>query len=392
MALRQSGYDGELILISGEAEANYDRPCLSKAVLCGQLESPQPLFEPGWIESNRIELLNSRRATNLDLHSGELSISSGSPIRAAKVLLCTGSRPRLPVIPGIDLPGVCTLRTDEDSFAIRSSIAPGSEVVIIGGGLIGCEVATSLIKLGCNVTVVETAPGLLLRVLGSEVGSWLQSRLEALGVRIILRGEIAAIEGVSGVEGVRLGSGQKLPASLVLVAIGAEPNTELAVQAGLACAGGVQVDASGATASGMVFAAGDVASWPVRGGGQRSLETYLNSQTQAQVAAAAMLGNEAPAVLVPYSWTEIAGHRLQMAGDIVGPGEIHFRGLLGQGPGLVFRSHQGKVQAVIAIDSPADFGVAKRMVDEQSASLSNELIDQNIRLRDIHKKNREAIQ
>lgn len=392
LALRQSGYDGELILISGEADADYDRPSLSKAVLCGQVDVPPPLFEPGWVESNRIELVTSQRVTKLDIHAGELSLSGGSTIRMSKVLLCTGARPRLPAILGIDLPGVLTLRSDQDSVALRSSVTHGSEVVIIGGGLIGCEVATSLAKLGCNVTVVEAAPALLLRVLGSDVGGWMQSRLGSLGVKVMLRCVIAAIEGTSRVEGVRLGSGQKLPADLVLVAIGAEPNTELAVQAGLACSGGILVDASGATESEMVFAAGDAASWPVRGGGQRSLETYLNSQAQAQVAVTAILGQSAPTVQVPYSWTEIAGHRLQMAGDIVGSGEIHYRGLLGTGPGLVFRVQHGKIEAVIAIDSPADFGVAKRMVDEQSAPLTNELVDSSIRLRDIHKKNREVVQ
>ncbi len=392
VALRQSGYDGELIMISGEADASYDRPSLSKAVLCGQSDVPPSLFEAGWIESNRIKLATSQWASELDLHAGKLSLSDGSEIRMSKVLLCTGARPRLPAIAGIDLAGVLTLRSDQDSFAIRSSVTPGSEVVIIGGGLIGCEVATSLVKLGCNVTVIEAAPALLLRVLGNDVGGWMQSRLESLGVKIMLRGEIAAIEGTSSVEGVRLRSGQKLPADIVLVAIGAEPNTELAAQAGLACSGGIHVDASGATESEMVFAAGDAASWPIRSGGRRSLETYLNSQAQAQVAAAAILGQPGSAVQVPYSWTEIAGHRLQMAGDIVGPGEIQFRGTLGDGAGLVFRTQHGKIEAAIAIDSPADFGVAKRMVDEQSALSMAELVDPSIRLRDIHKKSREVAQ
>ncbi|ATW05270.1 FAD-dependent oxidoreductase [Sphingorhabdus sp. YGSMI21] len=392
LALRQSGYDGELILVSDESDANYDRPSLSKTVLSGQVDAPPHLFEPDWIAANRIEFLSSQRATKLDIHSGELSLSSGKTIRMGKVLLCTGSRPRLPALPGINLPGVCALRSDQDSFSIRSSVVSGSEVVIIGGGLIGCEVATSLAKLDCNVTVVESAPGLLLRVLGSEVGAWMQTRLEQLGVRVVLRGEIAAIEGTSGVEGVRLVSGQRLPAGLVLVAIGAEPNAELAQQAGLDCSGGILVDASGATENGMVFAAGDAASWPVRGGGQRSLETYLNSQAQAQIAAAAMLGESISAAQVPYSWTEIAGHRLQMAGDIVGPGAIHYRGQLDEGCALVFRILKGNVEAVIAVDSPADFGVAKRMVDEQSALLTDELVDPKIRLRDIHKKSREVIQ
>lgn len=389
MTLRQMGFEGELFLISDEINADYDRPSLSKSVLCGQQECPPPLFEAGWIESNRIELLPSTRVDKLHADIGELVLSNGSTLRAGKILLCTGSRARMPEISGIGRPGVFTLRTDLDSIAIRSSVSTGSEVVIIGGGLIGCEVATSLAKLGCKVTVVETAPALLLRVLG-EVGNWMQSRLATLGVTVLLNSQVTSIEGNGHVTGVQLASGDKLSADIILVAIGAEPNAQLAVQAGLVCESGIVVDARGATSNENIFAAGDVASWPVRGGGRRSLETYLNSQAQAQIAAAAMLGQAELAEQVPNSWTEIAGHRLQMAGDIVGPGEILHRGAIGEGPSLAFRIRDGRTEAVIAIDAAADFGVAKRMIDDRSAVLPDDLRDQTIRLRDIHKKSREV--
>lgn len=391
LTLRRLGYEGEIILIGEEDNADYDRPSLSKAVLCGELEAPPPLFAPGWLIDNRIEFAAATKVTGLDLRAGEISLSKGHSIRAGKVLLSTGSRARLPMIQGIDLGGVCSLRTDRDSLHIRSMVGHGREVVIIGGGLIGCEVATSLAKLGCKVTIVESAQSLLLRVLGQMIGAWMRDRLEALGVTILTNLSVVEIEGEKSVEGVRLDSGQRLPADIVLVAIGAEPNSEVAALAGLDCAGGVHVDASGRTASPMVYAAGDVANWPVRGGSRRSLETYLNSQAQAEIAASAMLDLGTPGVQVPNSWTEIAGHRLQMAGDIAGPGTLHLRGQLGDASSLLFRIDDGKVAAAIAINSPAEFGIAKRMVDEQSKLQVAELSDPTVRLRDIHKKNREVV-
>lgn len=391
ITLRQKGYDGAIVLISEEANADYDRPSLSKSVLCGQLDAPPALFESGWIDSNRIDCLLGERVTQLDIRRGELSLSSGSTVRADKVLLCTGARARKPAIPGIDLPGVHTLRTDRDSFAVRYSAGSGKEVVIMGGGLIGCEVASTLSKSGCKVTIVEAAPALLLRVLGG-VGGWMQAQLASLGVNVLVNSQVEAIEGSKSVTGVRLASGAKLPADLVLVAIGAKPNVELAAVAGLECAGGIVVDASGATGSETIFAAGDAANWPIRGGGRRSFETYLNSQSQAQIAAAAMLGQAVPAEQVPNSWTEIAGYCLQMAGDIAGPGEILHRGVLGGGPSLAFRIHDGRTEGVIAFDTPADFGVAKRMVDDRSIVSADELLDPTIRLRDIHKKSRGVVQ
>lgn len=391
LTLRQLGYDGELILVSDEADAGYDRPSLSKAVLYSEHEYPPPLFEAGWIENNRIEYLSAERVTRVDIRSGVLDLLGGSELKASKVLLCTGSRARKPAISGTDFPGVYTLRTDRDSHAIRSSVARGSEVAIMGGGLIGCEVASSLAKMGCRVTIIEAASALLVRVLG-DLGHYMQSQLAALGVTVLLDTQITAIEGNSHVSGIRLASGKLLPADMVLVAIGAEPNIELAEMAGLECSGGIVVDACGATNSEAIFAAGDAASWPIRGGGRRSLETYLNSQSQAQIAAAAMLGQAVPTTQILNSWTEIAGHRLQMAGDIVGPGKIVHRGVLGAGPSLAFRIQNGRTEAVIAIDSPAEFGVAKRMIDDRSVVLADELLDPTIRLRDIYKNKREVFQ
>ncbi|KAJ8138632.1 hypothetical protein OY671_008155, partial [Metschnikowia pulcherrima] len=259
---RRSGYEGEIISIGEEENADYDRPSSAKAVLCGELEAPPPSFAPGWSIDNRIEFAAATKVTGLDSRAGEIGSSKGHPIRAGKVLSSTGSRARSPMIQGIDLAGVCSLRTDRDSLHIRSMVGHGREVVIIGGGSIGCEVATSSAKLGCKVTIVESAQSLLSHVSGQMIGAWMRDRSEASGVTISANSSVVEIEGEKSVEGVRSDPGQRSPADIVLVAIGAEPNSEVAALAGSDCAGGVHVDASGRTASPMVYAAGDVANWP----------------------------------------------------------------------------------------------------------------------------------
>jgi biphenyl 2,3-dioxygenase ferredoxin reductase subunit len=175
-------------------------------------------------------------------------------------------------------------------------------------------------------------------------------------------------------------------ADLVLVSIGADPADELARAAGIACARGVLVDATGASSCPQVFAAGDVAAWPLRGGGQRSLETYLNSQAQTEAAASAMLGKPVPALQVPTSWTEIAGHRIQMIGDAEGPGEIVLRGDAQNGQPLVlFRLLDGCVEAATAINAAKEFSVATRLVGARVPVSAGQLQDVGLNLRDLLK-------
>lgn len=382
-ALRADGFDGRISLIGSEAYLPYDRPSLSKAVLGGLLERPPVLAESEWFDEARIELLTGRTVSSLDAVARRIGFEDGATLAADAIVLATGSRARELPLPGNQLRGVVTLRTYDDVQPLCRSWTPGTRLVIVGGGLIGCEVATTSRKLGLEVTILEAGDELLVRVLGRRVGAWLREALSAMGVRVELRTGVAEFSGAQRLEAVTASDGRRFAADHALVCIGAEPADQLARQAGLACDRGVIVDDRGATSAEGVFAVGDVASWPLRDGGRRSLETYLNAERQAAAVAAAILGKGISVPQVPVSWTEIAGHRMQMAGDIEGPGEFIVRGTLGDGAALLFRLSGGKLQAAVAMDAPRDFAVAARLLEARAAVEPARLGDVSNNMRDF---------
>lgn len=384
-ALRAEGYDGRLVLIGDERGLPYDRTALSKAVLAGDRSDPPVLLPADRYDALRVEALTSRSVAHIDTARRSLRFEDGGSLVADAVLVATGARGRIPHVPGITLPGVGTLRTITDAQRLREGWQPGQRLVVVGGGLIGCEVASTARKLGLEVTILEAGDELLTRVLGRRIGAWCRRSLEQLGVTVRLNAAVDQFVGNDRLTAVVGAEGTRFAAESALVCIGAEPATELAQGSGLTCDRGIVVDECGRTSSPGVFAAGDAASWPLRSGGRRSLETYLNSQKQGTAVAAAMVGRSVSAAQIPLSWTEIAGHRLQMIGDLEGPGELIARGALSDGPAVIFRLMEGAVTAAVAVDAPRDFATAMRLVEAGAVVAPEMLGDISIPLGELHK-------
>lgn len=385
-ALRSQGYQGKIHLVGEELHVAYDRPCLSKGVLTGAIAEPPAILDSDWYALADIDFYAGTRVTSIDTEGCHVFFEYGEMLKYDRLLLATGAYARRIGIMGSDLSGIFTLRSRNDSQTLKQSLGRGRSLVIIGGGLIGCEVATTAIKAGVNVTILEAGDELLLRVLGRRTGSWCRKELEHLGVRVGLNAQVSHFEGENHVNAVVCADGRRIEADTVLVSIGSEPADALARSAGILCERGVVVDAKGASSCPGVFAAGDVAAWPVESGSPRSLETYFNSVMQAETVAMAMLGTASPTVQVATSWTEIAGHRIQMIGNIEGPGEIVLRGSFDNGQSLVlFRMLDGRVEAAIAINTPKDFSIATRILVNKIRVSAEELQDVSCNLRSLLK-------
>jgi biphenyl 2,3-dioxygenase ferredoxin reductase subunit len=387
-ALRAEGFSGAISMINGEGVLPYDRPSLSKSVLLEPGSGPPPLIEAGWFTEAGVDLLDGEVAIAIDPANGGVELQSGRILRADRILLATGAQARWPAaFPRIE--GVFSLRSHVDGRDLADALRTGVEVVIIGGGLIGCEVATAARKQGCNVTIIEALDELVVRALGHQVGSMCRAWLNEAGITTLTDVAMSHIVGGRRVEAVALADGRLISADVVLISIGVEPMMHLAHDAQLPCGrDGVIVDASGETAAERVFAAGDVASWPVRGGIRRCLETYLNSQEQAGVAARAMLGIKRPSIQLPQAWTEIAGRYIQTIGTLAGEGRVIVR----EEPSgtMFFRHAGGRLEACVAIDAMRNFGIARRLVDGRAVVDDASLADGQISLRDIAAKAKEA--
>lgn len=381
--LRSDGFSGQVFLIGDELHPPYDRPSLSKEVLAGTNDLPPPLFEAGWLDDQGIEWLSGETATQLDSLSRRLQLKSGRMLSADSILLATGARARVLPVPGGGLDGIFTLRSLDDCRTLQRELRPGRSLAVVGGGLIGCEVATTARAAGLDVTIIEAGGELMQRVLDPVTAKWCRVALERDGTKVLLNAGVRAFEGKEHVRSVLCTDGRWVTADLVLISIGAEPRTELASIAGLSHDRGILVDATGATGHPHIFAAGDAASWPLVGGGRRSLETYLNSQAQAAVAARAMLGKRSPTPQTPLSWTRIAGQHLQIAGDLPGIGRMIVRGDPAAGSFLAFRLHDDRVVACVSANAPKDFAIARRLVEARGYADAALLADTGINLRDL---------
>jgi 3-phenylpropionate/trans-cinnamate dioxygenase ferredoxin reductase component len=326
--LREEGFDGRVVLIGSEHERPYERPPLSKDYLRGEVGREKVyVHDEGFYAGHDIELRLGRTAVSLDTVGSAVTLDDGERLPYDRLLLATGAEPRRLAIPGAQLDGVLYLRSVEDSDTLRERLDRGGSVVVVGAGWIGAEVAASARQRGLEVTVVEPAGVPLERVLGREVGAVYRDVHADHGVRMLLGTGVAAFEGDTAVERVRIDDGRELACDFVVVGVGVLPRTELAARAGIAVDDGILVDERLRTSAPDVFAAGDVANahHPLYGERIR-VEHWANALNQGPVAARAMLGPSAPYDLVPYFFSDQYDVGMEYAGFARDWDRVVFRG------------------------------------------------------------------
>jgi 3-phenylpropionate/trans-cinnamate dioxygenase ferredoxin reductase subunit len=326
--LREEGFDGRLVLIGAEAERPYERPPLSKDYLRG--ESGRDgiyVHDERFYAEQEIELRLGRTALRIETAATTVELDDGERLAYDRLLLTTGAEPRRLAVPGSDLDGVLYLRSVEDSDALRARLDRGGAVVVVGAGWIGAEVAASARQRGLEVTVVDPSSVPLERVLGTEVGAIYRDIHADHGVRMLLGSGVEALEGGTSVERVRTTDGRTLACDLVVVGVGVQPRTRLALEAGLAVENGILVDEHLQTSVPGVFAAGDVANalHPLYGERVR-VEHWANALHQGPVAARAMLGGSDAYDAVPYFFSDQYDVGMEYAGYARRWDRVVFRG------------------------------------------------------------------
>ncbi|MEQ4518434.1 FAD-dependent oxidoreductase [Pseudarthrobacter sp. B907] len=355
--LRAEGYEGPVTLLAEEPHAPYLRPPLSKEYLLGKDgEEALPVVPARWYAENDVELRLGAPATALDTGARTADLADGARLRYSALLLATGARPRSIPLPGSDLEGVMTFRTVEDSRRLREALAGGGRnVVLVGSGWIGMELAAAANSYGNAVTLLGLEQVPLAAAIGPELGGFFRSLHESRGVRFRLPASAAAITGDAGrVTGVRTDAGEVLAADLVVVAVGVVPETSLAAAAGIELGNGIITDASLRTSAPGVFAAGDVANalHPFTGRHHRS-EHWSNALNGGKVAGRAMLGRDAVLDTIPYFYTDQYDVSMEYSGFptlIDGPPVI--RGSLEAKEFLAFWQRGGRVVAGMNVNWP----------------------------------------
>ncbi|NUO58620.1 MAG: FAD-dependent oxidoreductase [Hamadaea sp.] len=374
--LRDEGFDGDITLIGSETELPYERPPLSKGLLLGATPREEVyVHKPSWYAESSVEVRTATTVADIDRNAHRITTDAGEVLPYDKLLLTTGSSPRRLPVPGADLDGVLYLRTLADSDRVSEALRDGVHVVIVGAGWIGLEIAAAARTRGAHVTVVETASLPLLGVLGPELARVFADLHRDHGVTFRFGAQVDRFDGDGSVRGVGLADGTDLPADVVIVGVGARPNDDLAVRAGLDVGNGVVVDSQHRTSDPDIFAAGDVACafHPVFGRHIRT-EHWANALDGGPEAARAMLGLPVPPDRLPFFFTDQYDLGAEYAG-FAAPGDadrLVFRGDRDRREFVAFWTRDGRVlagmnvnvwdvtddiQRLIRLRKPVDLGV-----------------------------------
>jgi 3-phenylpropionate/trans-cinnamate dioxygenase ferredoxin reductase subunit len=356
-SLRESGFEGRIVLVGDEACLPYQRPPLSKAHLKGAPNDADLCFRPGaFFADRRIEFKAPDRVAAIDRGARRAMLASGTSVGYDHLVLATGSRARMPTWPGADLAGVHLLRTVEDARRMRATLEHARRVVIVGAGFIGLEVASTAGAGGARVAIVELADRPLVRALSKEMAQHLVRVHESRGVEFHFRTTVAAVEGEAGrAVALRTTGGRRLDADLVLVAIGVQANDELAAAAGLAVDNGIVVDAQLLTADPHVSAIGDCARYPsAHHPGAVRLESVQNAVDHGRAVAARLTGHAAPYDKLPWFWSDQGDLRLQMCGLAQETDDVVLRGDPASGRFTVLRYRGDALVAAETVNAPAE--------------------------------------
>ena len=367
-SLRQEKYEGPITMIGQEPYIPYQRPPLSKQYLSGEQEKEKlSLRQESFYSEKEINLKLETSVLSLDPHKKELQLENDETVTYDKLLVATGGRPRKLEVDGHTLKGIHYLRNIDDVDAIKTQMSISQNLVIVGGGYIGLEVASVAIKKGLTVSILEMESRILERVTTEEMSAFYHQLHTDEGVNILTSTQAKAFKGSETVESVACGD-HEIPADLVIVGIGILPNTEMAEAAGLETNNGLVVDEHCRTSNEHIFAAGDCTNHPNPILNRRlRLESVPNAMEQGRVAASNMLGGSKSYASMPWFWSDQYEHKLQMVGFSKDSDQSVVRGDMESKSFTVFYLKDGSIIAADSVNNPKEFMASKQLVGKKAS-------------------------
>ena len=346
---REAGGEGRIALLTKERTLPYHRPPLSKRYLRGEAERRDTLVAPQeFYEETDVELLLGTEVAGVEPGEHAVETTDGSRFRYRKLLHATGAEPRRLPVEGADLPGVFTLRTLDDSAAIRAAAAGTRDAVVVGSGFVGMEVAASLTDLGLEVTLVTRDTHLFGQLRSPEISEHLADLYRRRRVGIVFADGVRAFHGRSSLDTVELTGGAGLGAGLAVVGIGVQPALRFLEGSGIALDDGVLVDRGFETNVPGVYAAGDVARFldPLYGR-RRRIEHWSNADYQGREVGKVLAGADGGYDTVSTFFTESFGLTLKVFGDLSQHDDRVVRGSFADGDAIVHYREHGRLAGTL---------------------------------------------
>src|SRR5258708_5981436 len=353
-ALRDEGYDGDVLLITDEPGVPFGRPPLSKTYLRGEETLDGWLVEPSdWYAAHAVELVDGT-VVGIDPRSHRVVLQGGNEIEYTRLLIATGGRNRAPGIPGDKLDAIYQLRTLGEADAIKRAARPGARAVVAGMGFIGSEVTASLRQLGVSVTSVFPGENPLDSVLGPELGSVMAGIHRANGVELLAHDSVLRFEGKEKVERAVTTAGRTIACDFAVVAVGIQPNVEFLQGSGIAVDNGVLTDEMCRTNLPDIFAAGDVANHLHPLFGRTRVEHYNNAEKQGRSVARSILGSNQQYDYLYTFWSDQYEHKIEYAGHVRHWDQFVMRGTLEERKLVGFYLVDGVMRAAVGLNRGGD--------------------------------------
>jgi len=386
VALRQRKFTGTIAVLGEEPELPYERPPLSKDYLGGDKPFDRILIRPAafWAE-REITMLSGRRVITVDPAAHAVTTEDGATIGYGTLIWATGGHARKIDCRGHDLTGVHTVRSRADVDRMIAELATTTKVAVIGGGYIGLEAAAMLTKLGKQVTVIEAQDRVLARVAGEDLSRFFQDEHRAHGVDLRLATTVDHIEGETRATGVRLSSGEVIPADMVIVGIGIIPAVAPLIDAGAKGGNGVRIDDHGLTSLPDIYAIGDCAlhASDFADGAAIRLESVQNANDMATVVAKAITGTPAPYDAVPWFWSHQYDIKLQTVGLSIAHDSAVLRGDPATRSFSVVYLKEGRVIALDCVNATKDYVQGRALVTGRVSPDAIALADPAIPLKSL---------
>jgi NADPH-dependent 2,4-dienoyl-CoA reductase/sulfur reductase-like enzyme len=365
MAARKQDPAAAVTLLTPEHCEPYEKPPLSKAVLLGDvLPGDAPIAGPGGVAGHDVVLQTRAQCTAIDRADRTVALGDGRRLHYDALVIATGSTPRqIPQLP-LGMPRVHYLRSEADARALQADLRHGRDLLVVGGGLIGLEVAASAARLGVKATVLEVAPRILARVCDEQTGAVIHAAHARHGVDIRVGTTLmAAAPQTDGRIAAVTGAGDRVIADLVVIGTGSKPDDALAAAAGLATNDGILVDAQCRTSDPAIFAAGDAVRFPGPDGLVR-LENWRHAQDQGAIAGRNAAGAGDTYATVPSFWSEQYDLYIQGVGWPV-PGSIRVHRPLGGDSQLIFEIADGHLSYAMGINAQRDLAAVRRLIERR---------------------------
>ena len=384
-SLRKEGYSGSITLVGEENHLPYQRPPLSKGFLSGATESDRLYLKKiEFFQENSIQLNLGITADRIDRDNCIVHLSDDKSIGYDMLVLATGSRVRKLKFPGSDLEGINYLRGIDDAESLKDGLLKSKNLVIVGAGYIGLEVAAVATEFDTKITVIEMADRVMNRTVDPIISDYYQELHSKNGVDFILNESLEKVDGDKAVEQVICSGGSSIQADILVIGAGVIPNIELAEESGLNCDNGISVNEYGQTEDTKVFACGDCTNHPNEKLNRRlRLESVHNAMEQSKTVATSVMGNRTAYNQIPWFWSDQYDHKLQIVGLSGDHDEVLIRGDQAESKFMLFYLKGEELIAVDAVNNPKEFLICRKLVENKVKISSDDILNQSKNLNDL---------